>query len=62
MAIPDAFNTGKMRALLRMRIRLSLGGRKRPRRPSGTAEGEPVEPRHPDTLSGGAAAALEFDD
>lgn len=36
--------------------------RKRPRRKGGEAEREPVESPNPRPLSGGAAAALEFDD
>jgi hypothetical protein len=34
----------------------------RKRRKPGEPEGEPVEPNRPNTLSGGAAAELEFDD
>ena len=39
-------------------------GRRRGRKPDGEAGGElcPVEPNRPLDLSGGAAAALEFDD
>ena len=36
--------------------------RKRPPRKGGEPEREPVEPRNPRPLSGGAAAELEFDD
>ncbi|HYI64623.1 MAG TPA: hypothetical protein VEW71_07035 [Allosphingosinicella sp.] len=36
--------------------------KKRPRRKGGEAEREPVESPNPRPLSGGAAAALEFDD
>ena len=36
--------------------------RKRPKRRGGEGELMPVEPDRPNTLSGGAAAALEFDE
>jgi hypothetical protein len=36
--------------------------RKKPRGPGGIAEPAPVKPDKPSSLSGGAAAALEFDD
>lgn len=36
--------------------------RKRPRRKGSEPEREPVEPKNPKLLSGGAAAELEYDD
>jgi hypothetical protein len=37
-------------------------GRKRPKRPGGEGERVPVAPDKPNSLSGGAAVALEFDE
>jgi hypothetical protein len=38
------------------------GRRSRPKKPDPEEGGVPVEPNKPNTLSGGAAAELEFDD
>jgi hypothetical protein len=50
-----------------LQIRAYLGairkpGRKRPKRRGGEGEPVPVAPDKPNMLSGGAAAALEFDE
>ena len=45
-------------------VEARFGGRRRPgpRRKDGEDGGVPVEPNRPNTLSGGAAAELDFDD
>ena len=62
--MPTPFPPGARKAFdkewaRRLRIRM----RRKPRKGSGLeGGGVPVEPDRPNTLSGGAAAALEFDD
>lgn len=51
----------RMNAQLRMIADLAIRHQRR-RKPPGTAAAPvPADPRKPDTLSGGAAAALDFD-
>ena len=61
MPRPDALRPEKRQIDLSFAMRL-LGRRKRPRETGGGLVPEPVEPDRPNSLSGGAAAALEFDD
>jgi len=61
MPRPDSPSPGKTRLSLYLRHSL-WSPRKRPRSKGGEPEREPVEPDKPRHLSGGAAAALEFDD
>jgi len=58
-----AHPVGDFRAHLLALINESRKWRRGPRRnKGGAAMPEPVEPNRPNTLSGGAAAELEFDD
>jgi len=63
MPSPDPLHNGKAKlGGYHLGLRLTLPGKKGRRRKGGELEREPMAPDKPKTLSGGAAAALEFDE